>query len=327
MSARPVECAGFCDLQVNGFGGVDFNAADLTPEGVDRAASAMGETGVTLFLATIITSSFEHFAACARAITAAGTTALAGIHMEGPYLSPEDGPRGAHLRAHIQPATGDDFARRQDAADGRIRLVTLAPEVPGALDLIDRLVAAGIRVALGHTAASVDTIVEAVARGATLSTHLGNGCGPTLPRHPNLLWEQLAADQLAATFIVDGHHLTPSTVKAMVRAKTHARSILVTDATAAAGQPEGDYRLGGQTVRRTASGRVTLAGLDKLAGSALTLDEAVGNVVRFAGVSVDDALAMASTQPAAAIGLVPRGRINATWDDHLARFVVRGIAV
>ena len=325
MSARPVECAGLCDLQVNGFGGVDFNAADLTPDAVDHAAEVMGRTGVTLFLATLISSSFEHFAACAGAVTAARTPALAGIHMEGPYLSPEDGPRGAHRREQMQPATPDDFDRRQDAADGRIRLVTLAPEVPGALDLIDRLVASDVRVAIGHTIASPETIQEAVARGATISTHLGNGCAAVLPRHPNLLWEQLAADNLVAGFIVDGHHLTPSTVKVMVRAKTPGRSVLVTDATAAAGQPEGEYRLGGQAVRRSASGRVTLAGLDRLAGSALTLDDAVGNVVRFAHVRLDEALAMASTQPAAAIGLAPRGRLEATWDEEVARFVVHAI--
>ncbi len=245
--------------------------------------------------------------------------------MEGPYLAPDDGPRGAHPRAHIQPATADDFARRQNAADGRIRLVTLAPEVPGALDLIDRLVVSGVRVALGHTAAGPEVIAEAVARGATLSTHLGNGCASVLPRHPNLLWEQLADDRLSASFIVDGHHLAASTVTVMVRAKTPARSLLVTDATSAAGQPEGDYLLGGQAVRRAASGRVTLAGLDRLAGSALTLDEAVGNIVRFAGVSLDEAIAMASTQPAAAIGLSPRGRVEAEWDDDLARLVVRGV--
>ena len=196
----------------------------------------------------------------------------------------------------------------------QIRLVTLAPEVPGALDLINRLVAAGVRVAIGHTAASAETIVEAVRRGATLSTHLGNGCASTLPRHPNLLWEQLAQDALHASFIADGHHLSASTLRAMVRAKSPARSLLVTDATAAAAARPGEYTLGTRRVRLGADGRVTLTNGTRLAGSALTLDAAIGHVVSAAGVTVDEAVAMASSQPAAYLGVRPRGTVHADWD-------------
>jgi N-acetylglucosamine-6-phosphate deacetylase len=264
---------GFFDLQANGFAGVDFNAPDLTADRVHLALSG-GRVGVTRVLPTLVTSSFEDFAACARVLAAMTDTAIAGIHMEGPYLSPEDGPRGAHPRAHARPASADDFDRRQEAAGGRIALVTLAPEVPGALALIERLEAAGVRVALGHTAASPQQIADAISAGATLSTHLGNGCAAVLPRHPNVIWEQLAADELHASLIVDGHHLPAATVKAMVRAKGVERTILVTDAIAAASCPPGRYRMGAIDCELGADGRVD-AGHAVPGRSSLTMDRAV----------------------------------------------------
>src|SRR6185295_15931356 len=179
---RSIELPGLFDLQVNGFAGVDFNAPDLAADRVDEALERMRATGVTRCLPTLITSSFDRFAAGARVIGRLSNAAIAGIHMEGPYLSPEDGARGAHPRADVTPASLDDFKRRQDAAGGRIVLVTLAPEVPGALPLIEHLVASRVRVAIGHTAATPRQIGDAVAAGATLATHLGNGCAQMLPR-------------------------------------------------------------------------------------------------------------------------------------------------
>ena len=305
---------GLLDLQVNGFAGVDFNDPATTVERVGEAIAAMRARGVTRFLPTLITSSFDAFQRCAATLLRADGAAIAGIHMEGPYISPEDGARGAHPREHTAPASLDDFERRQDAAGGRIRLVTLAPEVPGALPLIEHLRAAGVRAAIGHTAASPEQIRDAVRAGATFSTHLGNGCANMLPRHPNFLWEQLAADELLASLIVDGHHLPPATVKSMVRAKTPSRVVLVTDATAAAGQPPGEYELGGLKVVLDANGRVAAPGQPNLAGSALSLDRAVGNVVRFAGVPLEEALAMASTRPAAYLGVEPAGSLDLEWD-------------
>src|SRR5688500_9008717 len=141
-----------------------------------RALAAMRDTGVTRCLPTIITSSTAHFAACAQAILQHPHVGIAGLHMEGPYISPLDGPRGAHPREHVRPASIDDFQRRQDAAGGRIVLVTLAPETTGALALIEYLVQQRICVAIGHTAATPGQIADAVRAGATVSTHLGNGC-------------------------------------------------------------------------------------------------------------------------------------------------------
>src|SRR5919197_400892 len=230
-----LELPGLFDLQVNGFGGIDFNAPGLTDDRVDAALAGMRATGVTRCLPTLITSSFDRFAASARVLARMSREAIAGLHMEGPYISPENGARGAHPREHVRNASVDDFKRRQDAAEGRIALVTLAPEVAGAVPLIEHLVASGVRVAIGHTAATPPQIADAISAGATLATHLGNGCAQMLPRHPNVIWELLAADAVLASLIVDGHHLPPATVKAMVRAKGAQRTVLVTDAIAAAG--------------------------------------------------------------------------------------------
>ena len=309
-----LEYPGLFDLQVNGFGGIDFNAPDLTGERVAEALARLRATGVTRCLPTLITSSREQFARNARVIAGAGDPMIAGIHMEGPYLSAEDGPRGAHPREHVIGASEDDFDRRQEAADGRIVLVTLAPEAPGTLSLIEHLVSAGVRVSIGHTAATAGEIGDAIAAGATLATHLGNGCAQLLPRHPNAIWTLLAADDVSASFIVDGHHLPPDTVKAMVRAKGAARSILVTDASAAAGSPPGRYTLGGVLSELSDDGRVSLPGTPYLAGSALTLAAAVANTVRFTRLSVSSVLPMASTIPAGLIGLTTCGTVVADWD-------------
>jgi len=319
-----IECPGFCDLQVNGFAGVDFNRAGTAVEDLGRAAEALRATGVTRFLATLITSSFAEFAACAHALGRWGHPAVAGIHMEGPYIS-AGAARGAHPSAHVRAASIEDFERRQDAADGRIVLVTLAPEAPGAIDLIEHLVGHGVRVALGHSDGSADQARRAVEAGATLSTHLGNGCAPSLSRHPNLLWEQLAADALQACFIADGHHLPAATLKAMIRAKTPSRSILVTDATAGAMAPPGHYSLGELQIERDPAGRVVLPGTAQLAGSSLTLDQAVAHAVRETGLTLEDVLPMASTRPAAYLGLPTAGRIRADWDPQAASFTVLGV--
>jgi N-acetylglucosamine-6-phosphate deacetylase len=309
-----VELPGLFDLQVNGFAGVDFNSPDLTADRVGHALDRMRATGVTRCLPTLITGSFDQFAASARVLAGVRDPAIAGIHMEGPYISPADGARGAHPPEHVVPASIDGFERRQAACDGRIRLVTLAPEVPGAIALIEHLVRSGVRVAIGHTAATAEAIANGIAAGATLATHLGNGCPQMLPRHPNPIWELLAADDVLMSVIVDGHHLPGSTVKAMVRAKGAARTILVTDAIAAAGCAPGQYAIGGVVCELGEDGRVSLPGTPYLAGSALTMDQAIGNTVRFVGVPLEDAIAMASTIPARWLGDATAGTVTAAWD-------------
>jgi N-acetylglucosamine-6-phosphate deacetylase len=320
-----LELPGLFDLQVNGFGGVDFNDPNLTIGRVSEALDRMRATGVTRCLPTLISSSLEQFVACARVLARVPDAAIAGVHMEGPYISPEDGPRGAHLRAHVIPACVDDFKHRQEAADGRIALVTLAPEVPGALPLIEHLVASGVRVAIGHTAASPPQLDAARTAGATLATHLGNGCAQMLPRHPNIIWELLAADAVYASMIVDGHHLPPSTVKAMVRAKGKGWTILVTDAIAAAGCAPGPYTIGGVRCELGEDGRVSLPDTPYLAGSALTLDRAIANTVRFTGLPIDAVIPMASTIPASYLGMTTAGIVTADWDPEAGELLIRGV--
>jgi N-acetylglucosamine-6-phosphate deacetylase len=317
-----IEFPGLFDLQVNGFGGVDFTNPSATPEQVWGAIEKMRLMGVTRCLPTLVTSSFERFAQCAKTLLATRHPAIAGFHMEGPYISPEDGPRGAHPRQHVTGASVEDFMRRQEASKGRIKLVTLAPESPGAIDLIEHLAGLGIRVAIGHTGASPEQIRAAVKAGATLSTHLGNGCAMQVPRHPNFIWEQLAADELFASLIVDGHHLPPATVKAMARAKTPQRTFLVTDAVAAAGCAPGAYELNGQRVVLSEDGRVFQPGAPWLAGSAITLERAVANMVKFTGLTLEEVLPMASTQPARYAGEHTAGRVTAEWDAEARRLSV-----
>lgn len=309
-----IQFPGLVDIQVNGFAGVDFNSPDVTADQISETLPALRATGVTRVLPTLITGPLDRFATCARTINTVRDPAIAGIHMEGPYISHTDGPRGAHPSAHTTAASRDDFKRRQDAAAGRIVLVTLAPEVPGSLDLIEYLAENSVRVAIGHSEAPPEIIRDAIRAGATLSTHLGNGCAAVLPRHPNLIWEQLAADELWASLIVDGHHLPPATVKTAIRAKSPQRTILTTDAMAAAGCPPGSYRIGDLEVEVGADRRVSLRGTPYLAGSALTMAEAVANTVRFTGLSVQEVLPMASTVPAYYAGIELDGLISAEWD-------------
>jgi N-acetylglucosamine-6-phosphate deacetylase len=325
-AARTVECPGFVDLQVNGFAGVDFNDPAISDDDVTRACDAVWQTGVTRVLPTLITAPRDRFAICARRLAHHRHRGIAGLHLEGPYISPIDGFRGAHPREHVRDASIDDFARRQEAADGRIVLVTIAPEVPGAIALIEQLTHHGIRVAIGHTNATGADVQAAISAGATLSTHLGNGCAQLLPRHPNVIWEQLAADALQASFIVDGHHLPPATVKVMLRAKTLARSILVTDAIAAAGRPPGRYRLGDLDVELSADGRVAAPGATNLAGSALSMDRAIANAARFTSLDLNEILPMATTTPARLIGIEPRGRVRAEWDADAGTLRVISVA-
>ena len=230
---------------------------------------------------------------------------MEAFHLEGPYISPEDGPRGAHPARWVRPPDLDEFRRFQEAARGNIRLVTLSPEWPEAPRFIEALVGEGRgRRASATRGASPAQIADAVSAGATLSTHLGNGAHAMLPRHPNYIWEQLAEDRLAASFIVDGIHLAPAFLKVALRAKGMERSILVTDAVMPAGCAPGRYKLGEVDVELHSDGSVRLAGGTRLAGSALRMDHALQNVMRIAGLNLREAITLATRNPAR-IGRIP----------------------
>jgi N-acetylglucosamine-6-phosphate deacetylase len=329
---------GLIDIQINGYDGVDFNDPAAGAEQIAATAQRLRRTGVTHFCPTVITGSSEQITDClSHLIQAAGESsdfrrAMLGIHLEGPFISPEDGPRGAHPREHVRPPDWDQFQRWQEAAEGRIRIITLSPEWEESVDFIERASASGVIVAIGHTAATQRQIAAAVGAGARLSTHLGNGSHARIDRHPNYIWEQLAADELLASFIVDGHHLPPSVVKCFLRCKTAARSILVTDAIAAAGMPPGHYRLGSVAVEVTPERRVCLPGTPYLAGSVLEMHEAVAKTVRYSDVTLAEALQMASGNPAELLdeadrfGSVEIGRradlLLFRWDEEAKTFEV-----
>ena len=195
--------------------------------------------------------------------------------------------------------------------------MTLAPDWPQSLRYIEAITAEGVVASIGHTNATTRQLADAVSAGASLSTHLGNGAHPVMRRHPNYLWEQLAEDRLMADFIVDGIHLPPSFLKVALRAKTVARSVLITDAAAPAGCPPGRYQLGEQAVDLTQDQRVMLVGQERLAGSALRMDRGVENLMRIAKLSLADAVSMATTNAARAgrvpgrtAGLVPGDRAD-----------------
>lgn len=300
------------DLQVNGCDGHSFNSDRLEVDSVRHVVAVCRRHGIAGLCPTLVTNGFDalrHGLATLRRACeedAALAYAIPGIHLEGPYISAEDGPRGAHPRQHVRPPDWDEFCRLQEAAGGRIRLVTLAPEHDGAPAFIERLVRAGVVVALGHTAATPARIREAVAAGARLSTHLGNGCHAVLPRHDNVLWEQLAADGLWASLICDGHHLPVSVVRCFLRVKTSSRTILTCDASSLAGLPPGRYVEWGQEFEVRPEGKVVVPGTAYLAGSAVFTDACIAFVLRSAGVGLADALDMAGARPRELLGLPPR---------------------
>jgi N-acetylglucosamine-6-phosphate deacetylase len=303
---------GFFDLQINGCHGIGFGAPDISIDKIRLVVQECRRHGIVELLPTLITGSFADLSrgfatlAQARSKSADLARAIPGYHLEGPYLSPEDGPRGAHPREHIRKPDWDEFRRLQDAAQGDIRLVTLAPEIEGAIPFIEKLVAEKVVVAIGHTAAHSHAIAAATKAGAKLSTHLGNGSHAVLPRHPNYLWDQLADDSLWTSMICDGHHLPASVIKTIVRVKTPARTILTCDAGPLAGMPPGRYRDWGQELEVLAEGKIVVPGTKFLAGSWAFTDVCVGHAIEAAQISLGDAVDMASTRVLELFDMPPR---------------------
>jgi N-acetylglucosamine-6-phosphate deacetylase len=217
-----------------------------------------------------------------------------GIHLEGPYISPEDGPRGVHLREFVRLPKWEELERFQEVCEGRIKCMTLAPEVKGAIPFIEKAVARGMVIGIGHTNASEEDLEEAVQAGARLSCHLGNATPKPLPHRQNLIQKQLAMDQLVASIITDGIHLPFYVMKNYVRAKGIDRIVLTTDSMAGAGASPGRYTLGDLEVEVGPDRTARLVGTSRLAGSTLTMDRAITNVIRFAGIDLASAIQMAA---------------------------------
>lgn len=301
---------GWIDIQINGYAGHDPNAADADASTTTSMVRALWPEGITGSCITICTESEAHIVANLRAIVAGCdadplvAASVLGIHVEGPHISPEDGPRGAHPLRHVRPPDIEEYRRWQEAAAGRIRIVTLSPEYEGAAEYIRAVAADGVVVSIGHTSATGDQIRAAVDAGARWSTHLGNGAHALIRRHPNYIWDQLAEDRLSAGFIFDGHHLPPAVMRTVLRAKGVERSVLVSDAVSMAGLPPGRYTLfDGGEVDLLPSGRLELAGTPLLAGAATALPSCVANAVRHAGATLSDAVRMVTANPSRLLGL------------------------
>jgi N-acetylglucosamine-6-phosphate deacetylase len=294
---------------------VDFSGENLSKEDVARSTRSLWDTGVTSYLPTLITNSAENLIRNFRILADSFSYeevrfSIPGFHLEGPWLSKLDGFRGCHQENQLVNPDISQLISFQNAAKGRIVQVTLAPELPGSMEMINYCRMNGILSAIGHSNATGDEIGRACQNGARLSTHLGNGCANLIHRHINPIWPQLAAEQLIPTLIADGHHLSPEELKVFLQVKGKERIILTSDITYLAGMPAGKYQFAGAEVILTEDGRLRSADQDCLAGASLPLLKGVENMMRFTGCSLGSAINMASGNVANVFGWNDRGALD-----------------
>jgi len=297
---------GLIDIQINGYVGVDFSDQELTREQMLEVTRALWEEGVTTYFPTVITRDQERLEKSFSLL--AGTMddeimgkSIPGFHLEGPYLSPVKGFRGAHPEEHIRLPDWEEFSSLQEAARGGIGLITVAPEMEGAIPFISKCKDNDVVVSLGHHNGTADIINRAVEAGASLSTHLGNGCANEINRHHNPLWPQLANDNLS--------HLTLEEVKSFYKVKGAERTILVSDALSFAGLPLGEYEKDGHRYLLTEE-VVKYPEENVLAGAVQPVSKCVTNIMEFTNCDLKDAIRMASENPARLMGLDHLGEIS-----------------
>ncbi|WP_261800059.1 N-acetylglucosamine-6-phosphate deacetylase [Paenibacillus sp. PAMC21692] len=309
-ASLPYAAPGLVDLQINGFLGNDFNRFPLDPGMVGDTVRQLWKEGVTGFCPTIVTNRPESIIEAMKAIRQAcesdpaAASCIPGIHLEGPFISAQDGARGAHRKDFVRQPDWELFSAWQEASGGRIAIVTMSPEWEGSEEFILRCADSGVTVSIGHTAATSEQIREAVACGARMSTHFGNAAHLMLPRHPNYLWEQLAQDDLWSCVIADGFHLPDQVLKVVMKVKG-PRALLVSDAVYLSGLPAGEYttHVGGR-VKLDADGRLCLAENEQLlAGSAQMLLWGIERLANRGLAELGTAWNMASTGPAGFMGL------------------------
>lgn len=305
---------GLIDIQVNGYMGVDFSDQELTRELMLEATQALWKEGVTTYLPTLITRDYERLEKSFSLLAGSMDDdlmlmSIPGFHLEGPYLSPVKGYRGAHPEEYIRLPDWEEFSALQEAAQGKIRLITVAPEMEGAIPFIGLCNEKGIVVSLGHHNGSADIIDQAVEAGASLSTHLGNGCANEINRHHNPLWPQLANDGLSISIIADGSHLTKEEVRTFYKVKGAERTILVSDALSFAGLPLGEYEKDGHRYLLTEE-VVKYPEENVLAGAVQPVSKCVSNIMEFTNCDLKDAIRMASENPARLMGLDHLGEIS-----------------
>src|SRR5271170_1857919 len=307
---------GFVDIHMHGGAGLDVMQASLAE--LPLLHRFLAEHGVTGYFPTTVAAPLDQTCTAldrlAGAIEAAQSSYSAsaeavqarplGIHLEGPFLSHKR--RGVHPSENLIEPTLEIFERLWQAARGHVRMMTIAPELPGAIEVIAEAARRKVCVSIGHSDALMETAQAAVKAGARHATHTFNAMRPLDHREPGILGEALTSEQLSADIIVDGIHVAPEVVKLFLKAKGIERAVLITDATAAAGMPDGTYQLGPIQVQ-VKDGRCTLDG--KLAGSVLTMDGAVRNVTKFSNWSLRDAVRAATLNPSRATGLAQHGHI------------------
>jgi N-acetylglucosamine-6-phosphate deacetylase len=310
---------GFVDVHVHGAGGHDVMEA--TPAALDTVATTLARGGTTSFLATTVTASPEVLCGSAAGIakfisaqneisdSATPRAEILGIHFEGPFISPAR--RGVHPVEWIAAPSLALFARMIEVAAGTARILTLAPEISGGIELVDAARKAGIVVALGHTDATYEQAMDAIAHGASHAAHVFNAMRPFSHRDTGVLGAVLTSPQVTTELIADGVHVDEAAMKLLLTAKP-GKVILVSDGTAATGMPDGKYRLGNFDVQVT--GGVVRNSEGKLAGSALTLDRALRNIIAL-GVPLDEAVRMLTLYPAQLLGLESRKGIIAAGAD------------
>jgi N-acetylglucosamine-6-phosphate deacetylase len=299
------------DLQVNGFGGIDFNQDSLTAEELHEACIRLASHGVEAILATIITEKIEVMArrlanlARLRLLDPLAQKLIVGFHIEGPFLSAELGYHGAHPVEMIHPANAEEMPRLLDAAQGLTRIVTLAPEADPGYKVTRMLADQGIMVSAGHCNPSLDELRAAIDAGLRMFTHLGNGCPMQLPRHDNIIQRALSqADKLWLCFIADGVHVPFTALKNYLRCADINRCIVVSDAMAAAGLGPGRYKLGRWEITIGPDLAAWAPDRSHLVGSAITMRQSFANLVQHIGLTEADAIRLTSTNPKLAIGLV-----------------------
>lgn len=327
----PMVGPGLVDLQINGFKGMDFNAPPFPVSMVHRVTRELLREGVTSYFPTVITNGDQAIESAVGRISDAcredvlTRACIAGIHLEGPFISPEDGPRGAHQKQYVKAPNWDLFQRWQDKAQGLIKIVTLSPEWEGSTAFIEKCAASDVIASIGHTAANTKQIDEAVRAGARMSTHLGNGSHLHIRRHPNYIWDQLAEDALWAGIIADGFHLPDSFLKVALKAKG-PRLFLVSDAVSLSGMPSGDYndQIGGE-VTLSPEGRLHLTHVpDMLAGSAQLLTFGIEHLVHSGICDLEQAWSLASTIPSRFMKLPTSEGLKAGSPADLVLFEMSG---
>ena len=326
---------GFIDNQVNGFAGVSFafGESDLTGEGIEKATRELWKMGVTTYLPTLTTNSQEilikNFALLAKAVDDEKLLgSIPGFHLEGPYINPEDGFRGAHPKQFVRLPDWDEFLEMYGASGKHILQVTIAPEMEGAQDFIKKCHEMGIVVAVGHHNANKQQLDLAVENGARIATHLGNGCANMINRHYNPLWPQLSNDDLMISIICDGFHLLPEEIRVFYKTKGVDKTIITSDVTSYAGLKPGQYKTQtGETIELTPEGKLHYPAQQVLYGSASPITKGVGYVMKVTGCSMADAIQMASTNPAKLYDLNDRGTLETGKRADLVLFTLDDFTV